>query len=254
MSDTSDTEVEAQPTTARAPKSMMAIDTIKIGQRIRRDLGDLTPLMESIKLVGLLHPVPVLADGTLVGGARRLEAARRLGWTHIPVHIVQVDDLLRAEVDENVERVDFSPFEIEEVRKALEAREGAETKARQTAGLRKGAKSSVEENVHHGTAGKTRDRVGAMVGKSGKTVDKIKAVAEAAKREPEKFAAIAEAMEKKKMSVEAAYKKVRGALSQKRKAASKSAKRSPRKAADAAEGRTCVCPTCGTSHTPPAAP
>ena len=56
----------------------LPIEEIKIGVRFRRDLGDLKSLAESIKAVGLLHPIVVTSDGLLIAGQRRLEASRLL--------------------------------------------------------------------------------------------------------------------------------------------------------------------------------
>jgi ParB family chromosome partitioning protein len=54
---------------------------------VRHDLGDLTPLMESIQQLGLLTPLVVTADGVLLCGKRRLAAVARLGWDTVAVWI-----------------------------------------------------------------------------------------------------------------------------------------------------------------------
>lgn len=48
-------------------------------------MGDLAPLMDSMKQLGLVHPILTRADYLVIDGARRIQAARKLGWTHIPV-------------------------------------------------------------------------------------------------------------------------------------------------------------------------
>lgn len=63
--------------------------SIAIGERDRADMGDITALADSIKAVGLLHPIVVTEALTLVAGGRRLEATRRLGWTEVPVTVVE---------------------------------------------------------------------------------------------------------------------------------------------------------------------
>ncbi len=50
------------------------IADIRIGERHRRDLGDVDALAASIAAVGLMHPIVVMPDGTLIAGRRRLEA------------------------------------------------------------------------------------------------------------------------------------------------------------------------------------
>ena len=64
-----------------------SIDSIVIGERHRKDLGDIDALMRSIEEVGLLQPITITPDGLLVCGARRLEAMRRLGWRTLKVWV-----------------------------------------------------------------------------------------------------------------------------------------------------------------------
>jgi hypothetical protein len=52
------------------------IDSIMVGQRHRRDMGDLTTLAESIRQEGLLQPIGVTDKLELVFGERRLLAYR----------------------------------------------------------------------------------------------------------------------------------------------------------------------------------
>jgi len=79
------------------------INSIQIGTRHRRDLGNIDGLAASMRDVGLLHPIVVRADGTLIAGERRLTAAKKLGWTQIPVTIVNLDNIVRGELAENAE-------------------------------------------------------------------------------------------------------------------------------------------------------
>ena len=37
--------------------TLIPIDSIKIGNRFRKDLGDIASLAENIKEIGLLHPI-----------------------------------------------------------------------------------------------------------------------------------------------------------------------------------------------------
>jgi ParB/Sulfiredoxin domain len=53
-----------------------AISEIRIGNRYRRDLGDVSGLADSIAELGLLHPIVIRADGRLVVGERRLAACK----------------------------------------------------------------------------------------------------------------------------------------------------------------------------------
>jgi ParB family chromosome partitioning protein len=84
----------------------------------RRDFDpeELSALKESLATHGLLQPVVVRAAGTgyqLIAGERRLRAAREVGWTEIPVHIVDYNDqqVFEAALVENIQRSDLNPIE-----------------------------------------------------------------------------------------------------------------------------------------------
>jgi ParB family chromosome partitioning protein len=85
------------------------IEAIHVGERHRRDMGDLDGLARNIAEIGLLHPIPVKPDGTLIAGERRLRAAELRGWADIPVHVVDLDDVVRGEFAENFHRTSHRP-------------------------------------------------------------------------------------------------------------------------------------------------
>ncbi|TFD59598.1 ParB N-terminal domain-containing protein [Cryobacterium sp. Hh38] len=92
-----------------------SIDSIRIGSRHRTDLGDIDALAASIERQGLLQPITVTPDGTLVCGARRLAALRKLGVRKLNVWVRsgisdQLAQLL-AERDENALHKAFDPTE-----------------------------------------------------------------------------------------------------------------------------------------------
>ncbi|TXN29804.1 ParB N-terminal domain-containing protein [Lacisediminihabitans profunda] len=92
-----------------------AVDSIRVGLRFRRDFGDLDELCESIGRLGLLQPITISPDGTLICGARRYAAVRKLGWKTINVWVRSgiSTDLERAlaEQHENTMRKPFTPTE-----------------------------------------------------------------------------------------------------------------------------------------------
>jgi ParB family chromosome partitioning protein len=63
------------------------IECIHVGNRIRKDLGDIRLLAASIEAIGLLNPITVATSGVLLAGHRRLEACRYLGWEEVPVNV-----------------------------------------------------------------------------------------------------------------------------------------------------------------------
>jgi ParB-like chromosome segregation protein Spo0J len=72
----------------RAAPATMAVSEIKISKRIRKDMGDIKGLAESIEDLGLLHPITVDPEGYLQAGARRLAACKLLGQAEIAVNVV----------------------------------------------------------------------------------------------------------------------------------------------------------------------
>jgi hypothetical protein len=96
-------------------------DQIRIGERHRKDMGDLEGLAASIAREGLLQPIGITEDFRLVFGQRRFLAVRdHLKWPRIPTRVVRVSSLLAAEHDENEVRKSFTASERTAIASALE--------------------------------------------------------------------------------------------------------------------------------------
>jgi ParB family chromosome partitioning protein len=104
---------------------------IIVGERHRKDMGDIDGLAASIGELGLLHPVVIKPTGELIAGERRLRAAESLGWTEISVTVVDLDSVVRGEFAENTCRKDFTLSEAVAIKRALEPLEKAAAKERQ---------------------------------------------------------------------------------------------------------------------------
>ena len=103
----------------------MPCEQIRIGERHRKEMGDLEALAVSISTVGLLHPPVVTKEGVLVCGERRFRAMRDiLGWKTIPVIVLEVSSIVEGEYAENEIRKDFTPSERVAIGKAIEAEIG----------------------------------------------------------------------------------------------------------------------------------
>lgn len=96
------------------------IKDIKVGQRFRKDMGDLAALAKSISELGLLQPIGIDHAFNLVFGERRLRACQQLGWHEIPCRQVNLDAIVLGEYAENEVRKDFTPSERVAIGKALE--------------------------------------------------------------------------------------------------------------------------------------
>lgn len=100
------------------PDAEIALNLIDVERQVRSQLGDLSDLTNSIKAVGVLEPVLVLAkeDGRyrLIAGERRVRAAAAAGLASIPALIrrgLSEFDVRRLQVTENNERADLSPYD-----------------------------------------------------------------------------------------------------------------------------------------------
>ena len=102
---------------------LVNIEDIKVKKRIRKEMGDISALAESLKRFGQISPIVITKDNLLVAGERRLEAARSLGWTSINAVVADIpDELTRVEYEqeENIQRLGFTAEETEEAAKRIE--------------------------------------------------------------------------------------------------------------------------------------
>lgn len=172
----------------------LRIDQIITGERDRSDLGDIDGLAESIKAVGLLHPVVVTASHELVAGDRRLAAVKRLGWAEVPVTVVDLTtayDVLRAESDENTCRKGLTPIEASRARerRSRVLSEDAAKRKREHSGSEPGQQgggrdvaSKLDATSARRSARATRKLGAVGTGYSGSTLDKVDRVRHAAER------------------------------------------------------------------------
>lgn len=180
------------------------ITRIRIGQRVRKDMGDIEALAASIREHGLIHPPAITPDGTLIAGHRRVQACIAMGWSHIPVRVIEVAELLSAEIAENEMRKAFTPSEavaiarmIEEplkaqARAAKSARVSAQKKAYWAA--KRGEKVG-PVNLTEPTSKTSRTTAAQVVGLSDGAYALAKDVIEAAEQSPDQFSDIVERMD-----------------------------------------------------------
>jgi ParB-like chromosome segregation protein Spo0J len=96
------------------------VDQINIGKRLRATSpAVVAALADSMQRLGLLQPISVCftdSKAVLVTGLHRLEAAKRLGWSHIEAALVTGDeiDLKLHEIAENLHRAELSALERDE--------------------------------------------------------------------------------------------------------------------------------------------
>ncbi|SFB68033.1 chromosome partitioning protein, ParB family [Brevinema andersonii] len=92
----------------------IGVEKIIVKERIRKDLGNLEPLKNSLSVHGQLHPIVITTKNVLISGERRLTAAKELGWQEIDVLVKDIDPetALAIELEENITRRDFNAEEL----------------------------------------------------------------------------------------------------------------------------------------------
>ena len=113
---------------------LIDIDRIVVGDRIRKDFGDIQELAEDIKENGLINPPVVNKEYVLLAGERRLRACKSLGWPQIEVRMMDTRDAeheLNIEISENDVRKGFTKSERVDYIKRLLRIEQAKAKERQ---------------------------------------------------------------------------------------------------------------------------
>ena len=157
----------------------IAINEIKIGlERRETSLKGINELARSISEVGLLNPITVDSDHTLIAGLHRREAARILGWTEIECTVCGLEGLQAelAEIDENVVRTALPTIEygelLERRREIYESLHPA-TKAglAQAAGMNRAIGNNVTDKMSATTKSFTHDTA-EKLGVSVRTVER----------------------------------------------------------------------------------
>jgi len=148
------------------------VDSITVGRRHREDLGDLDPLVESIRRDGLLQPITITPDGHLICGARRLAAIKRLGWKTVNVWVRsgisnRLGQLL-AEQDDNLLHKPLTQIEAAALYRELKALLAEDAARRQEASRFRPADESGEDGGANlappqNPAGKARAQAAQMV-------------------------------------------------------------------------------------------
>ena len=182
---------------------LIDIEKVSVGDRIRKDMGDLKELSDDIAKNGLINPPVVTPDFELIAGERRLEAMKKLGYKQVEVRVMKVEDAehkLNLEINENENRKDFNKSERIEYARQLERIERVKAKERQ--GNR--TDLNIVENFPPSEDLKTRDIVAEKLGiGSGKQYEKEKYIADNA--DPETL----EQWNKEEISTHKAYTKVK---------------------------------------------
>jgi len=187
----------------------IAIDTIMVAERIRKEITRIPELASDIDHNGLLNPITVmpLDSGSfrLLAGLRRIKAVQSLGWAEIDASVLlpaDADAMLQIEISENEQRDQFTFSEKMDVARLIEEIEQRKARERMFTGVKYGAPDPPALGPE-GLGGESRDVVGRKIGMSGRTYSRAKYVA--ANAPPEMI----EQLDRSETTIRQAYDKLR---------------------------------------------
>lgn len=105
------------------PYHSIAVDSIEVGERFRKDYGDVESLAESINQDGLLQPLVIDDEHRLLAGGRRYQAIKLLGWERVDCHYIsELDDIARRRIElaENIQRKNLTWQEAAKLTKEIQ--------------------------------------------------------------------------------------------------------------------------------------
>lgn len=184
-----------------------------INQRIYGDEALPDEFVASIKARGILEPIQIKSDGTIISGHRRWQAAKQIGLDAVPVTICDYTN----DLDERLALIEFNRQREKTFTQKMNEAEELEAIEKERAKLRQGARSDLPQNKNivanlpPSEVGKTREKVAKQTGiGSARTYDTAKKLWTKAKEGDEVAAKLVEAVDSGKESISGAYKKLEG--------------------------------------------
>ena len=185
------------------------INSIKITDRVRKEVTKIDELAANIQTHGLLNPITVMSleggEFQLLAGLRRLRAVESLGQIEIAINIVAPADAeaeIRIEISENEQREPFTFSEKMDFARLLEDIEREKSLERKSLG----GKGGLEQDTPHGAyvkRGETREIVAEKIGMGKTSYDRAKYIAENAPEE------IIEELDKGQRSIRGTYEELK---------------------------------------------
>lgn len=195
----------------------IAISSIRVTERIRKENGSLDELAQDIQKHGLLNPITVMeqADGgyVLIAGLRRMKAIEQLNAGEIRATVMspmEADEMLMLEIAENEQRKEFTVSEKLAFAERIRMVEAEKGKLRR---MRKPANNQRDSDVGNcppqkegqSEAGKVRDIVAKKVGFSSDR--QMRRAKEVAQKRPD----LMDKVDKGEQSISGAYRDMQDA-------------------------------------------
>lgn len=178
-------------------------------------------LIESIKNNGIMEPLVIKEDGTIMSGHRRWRAAKAIGLEEVPCRVVGYSDELEEQealIEFNRQREKTFIQKMKEAEKLKEI-ESERARRRQAQGHFNApqytGKPPVVATLPQLEKGKTREKVAEKIGMKPRTFEKAAKVWEAAKQGNEVAEKLVEKLDKGEKTISAAYMELRRVEKQK---------------------------------------
>ena len=170
-------------------------------------------LATSIAACGVLEPLCVLTDGTILSGHRRWRAAQAAGLEALPATVARFASPLderAALIEHNRQRTKSYSQRMREADQ-LEAieRERAKVRQRHHGGTAPGRPADTAGKLAGSEAGETRDKVATAVGMKARSFAKVRSVYKAAQQGSELAVSRLSALDAGETTINAAYQDVR---------------------------------------------
>jgi ParB-like chromosome segregation protein Spo0J len=206
-------------------KQNWAVADIKTGRRVRKEYGDIDSLVASIDSVGLLQPIGIRPDGSLVCGGRRLRAFKKMKRDTIPVYVFRnlKDELdyLLAERDENTCREPLTPSEARTMADKLKPKFDAAAKQAMADGQKSGGgdRRSAKAKRSGGSSPRAKrdekkrsaEQAAATAGISRRSLAKVREIEDAAKDDSRTYGEIAAKLKSRGCKIDAVFNEYKNA-------------------------------------------
>jgi len=162
-------------------------------------------LVQSIRERGILEPLVIKQDGTIISGHRRWRAAVALKMESVPCRIAEYTDVLdeqEAVIEFNRQRVKTSTQRQREANKVWEIEEAR-------ARMRQGTRTDIGAILPESDRGRTRDKVAEAVGMKPRTFDKERTVYLKAEAGDPQARELMARLDKGQTTINAAYNEVK---------------------------------------------
>ena len=162
-------------------------------------------LVASVKSKGVMVPLTIKSDGTIISGHRRFEAARLAGLEVVPIGIAAFEN----ELDELEAIIEFNRQREKTFVQKMKEAEALEGIEKQRAKDRQGERTDIVEMFPQSESGKTRDKVAQQTGiGSGKTYEVAKKIWNKAKDGDDAAKEVVDRIEKGELTIHGAKKEL----------------------------------------------